>query len=768
MHWNARREQWIRPRADEGSTDATTARDLFGARSGHRHDCSPDASRLQLLPGVNLTQVLSSLALYGRANPGEMTFSDFEKAYRHLFGTTVGVAAQFMQLRDEEISALRNEQSRAAPRADHHTSESEFGVVLVDDFHSWIRGQATAVGAERTVRAERPTRSRSRSSTQGTPPRVLDLDIQHRTVRAERPARSRSRSPASRETQKDLLGGIQCGPTPWHSRPQEYTPSVEPSRSFAGHSTTLKTAGRKISEHHVRSFETAQEKAVEALRKGVTQLQGRYALRYSAPARGEHAALEANGSHCQLTICNEATSHQLEHLQGVRSKLLWLASVATAPSNDWSPQHFFREIEETGRGVFEKLRFVHAVQSAFSEAAAEHLFSRDAAAHRPIRGEARVDSGLTPATPARIGDVELVELFTALDAHGTGVVPVEALESFVFGGGDRHPLRQRQEEPKWHYPFSHGRLDTTPRTLQLDLSMSAGPPALLISWRSQDVDPAETVTGAHARAKKPTTGLPGACCAAPEHRHSRRALSTAVRGTGAEGGAEHSVRVVLSDIRAVIFGAATGLTRALDARTFDHWNSFSVCTQDVRWDFASAAARDARSCFLAIQAVLVSRASPSMERLWGRILWHSARARFRTLAAELKLPLHRTMSAIVAHPKQPSRRKPIDRMRHQTLADLHLKQRSQAAEDQSFESDWVDGSRFSTSSLPTGVCVDVEGYGCGEVISTSADALDEPVHTIKFKHDSTGNKTLKLQHRAVRQDHPGSGLHFLVEVARLR
>ena len=749
-----------------------------------------------------------------------MTFSDFEKAYRQLFGTTLGVAAQFMQLRDEETSVLRNEQSRAAPRVDHHKSEYEFGVVLVDDFHSWIRGQATAVGVERTVRVQRPSRSRSRSPMQETPSRLLD--IQHRTVHAERSPRSRSRSPTFREPQKDLVGSIPYGSTPWHNRLQEY-PSVAISRDFAGHSTALKAAKdrRKFSEHHESACEKYQAKAVEALRKGISRLQGHYALRYSVPVR-EHGILEANEKHCQLIICNEATSHHFEHLQGVRSKLLWLASVAMAALNDWSPHHFFRQIEETGRGVFEKLRFVHAVQSAFSEAAAEVTVLRDEAAHGRIQGfavasdqhntplqqlkahfgrswlsmsveekrfalercelvdvtssrlgsaQSDFDSGLTPAAPARIGDIELVELFTALDAHGTGVVPVETIESFVFGGGDRHPLRQRQEKPEWHYPVSHGRLDTTPRTLQLDLSTGAGSPALVITWRSQEIDSAQTVTGERARAKKPKTGLPGACCATPDHRHSRRAVKASARGTGAEGVVEHSVRIILSDIRTVIFGATTDLTRALDACTFDHWNSFSVCTEDLRWDFASAAAQDARNCFLAIQAVLVSRASPLMERLWGRILWHSARARLCTLAAELKLPLHRTLSAIVAHPKQPSRWKPLDRIRHQTLADLHLKQRParvQEAEYQSFRSGWVDGSRFITSSLPTGVCVNVEGYGCGDIISTSADALDEPVHTIKFKHDSTGNKTLKLQHGAVRQGHPDSGLHFLVEVANLR
>ncbi len=373
---------------------------------------------------------------------------------------------------------------------------------------------------------------------------------------------------------------------------------------------------------------------------------------------------------------------------------------------------------------------------------------------------------------ARISTTELVDLFTALDTHGTGLVPVEAIEAFVFGdvGGYQQWQRQQQQEPEWQYPLSHGWLDTTPRTLRLDLSMIGGPPALIITWRSQEVG-----TDLRFYTKKPRDNVVGTCCAAPEQRSSsRRMPSASARGSAPRGVVEQFVRISLSEVRSVIFGAATDLTLAPRAHTFDHWNSFSLCTSDIRWDFTCAAAQDARRCFLALQSVLVSTASAPMERLWGRILWHSARARFRTLAAVLQLPHSSTMATVVAHPKQPSRRKPIDRTRHQTLADLHLKQRQQRqnrlqkADGQVLESDWVDGSRFRCSRLPPGVRVDVEGYGCGEVVSTSTDALDEPVHTIQFEHaNTTEHKTLKLQHRAGGGGLVHSGLPFLVEVAKL-
>jgi hypothetical protein len=612
-----------------------------------------------------------------------------------------------------------------------------------------------------------------------------------------------------------------------HNSRKEYIPSVaEYTRSSTDHSTQLYKAneGRRISEHHARAFDKAQKRAVKALKKGVTRLQGRSAMRY-IHVQGD-AVFETDQTQCELTIWNEAKSHRAERLQVVRSKLLRLANVVTAAFDDWSPRRFFRELEETD--AFEKFQFVHAIQSASSTADAQEKFVRDKAsssskvftaaarqhstplqqakAHFGYRrwssmspeekrcvlvecdpsygisgklaaGQSDFEPSSKQSAFTRISTTELVELFRALDTHGTGLVPIEAIEAFVFGDVSISQPWQRQQEPEWQYPLSHEWLDTSPRTLRLDLSLVSGPPALIITWGSQDLNLAhKNGTGNHARAKTPRPSVVGACCATPEQHPSRRIPSTSAPESAPGSAVEQSVRISLSEVRSVIFGAATNLILAPGAYAFDHWNSFSVCTSDMRWDFACAAAQDARRCFLALQSVLVPVASTSMERLWGRILWHSARARLRTLATVLQLSHNRTMVAILAHPKQPTRRKPIDRMRHQTLAGVRLKQREQRqtrlqkADGQVLESDWIDGSRLRSSRLPPGLCVDVEGYGRGEVVSTSTDGLDEPVHTIQFEHaNTTEHKTLKLQHvRAGDGGRTHSSLPFLVEVAKLR
>lgn len=605
-----------------------------------------------------------------------------------------------------------------------------------------------------------------------------------------------------------------------------------------------------VNAHHQKRFETVRKKALAALKKGAIRVQARQAVRYGPWSAAALARARPDGG-AEFMISREGQSHISSSLQNVRSKLLRLANAP--PFDDWQPQSFFEQLLEAGRVGFEKMEFVRAVQAAFDESATleqdpSHSMRRqwqrssDSGAGTRSHSEfdreqcrlALITRHSQPLEP--IAANELIELFVALDVDCIGVVGIEELGAFVFGGavGSDQLHRYHGHQLVWQYPLPYGRWETAPRMLQLDLSLTgAAPQALVISWQTQldNFANAEDSRAARTRPRQTATGGGGlaACCAAPEQ-HSPESLA-ATSSIGGNAGArtgravEVSVRVNLSEIRRVVFGAArpgmdpepaAGAASASAQRVaaevstgiqggHEHWKCFSIHTDETRWDFSCKSGHDARACFLALQSAIAGSSSSggssnslasishlhaqsqvgAIDRLWGRLLWHTARTRLHTLAAVMRVPHTRALAQVLEHPRQPRLRQPIERMKHKTLAEMHSKkattqekrqQQQRLVQSRGDDSDWVDGAWMHSSKMLVGQRLDVEGYGRGTVISTSVDSHGDTVHTLRFEHDSNVSTatqqlvTLKLDSEMFRhreRGNDGSGLPFMVEVAKL-
>ena len=785
MHWGAYANAWRR-----ASRPTSTPR----ARSQRRSLSPSGGSRLQIVPHVQITDVLKSLRLH---NQGEMTFSDFEKAHVAILGSEsmYGVAEHFMELRDEDRSEMRaNDVSWE--RVLRRGTDREFGVVLVDEFHSWVRGQAKNTAAEPGSLSPRQSTSQawsprsakqewSRSPNRASSPRadfagaVVSPNVSRRTLQLMQDEHD-TRSPhmSHRVVVRRQVGSMS---------PEYDEGSIGDTTVASDEVVTRVRPPVAVTEKHQRSFDKARKKAVARLSSSSVRVQVRQAVRYGQREVRSDSGGAQGCAGVQCIISNEGSSHYPTGLQRVRSKLLWVANAASPVR----PRDFFVRIDGAQRGYFEPAGFVRAAQ------AAEVRVLDDFVQHSP-RQRPRMGSYFNAKEPYRTPmDVsELRALFTALDSDGSGMVSTEQLTRFVFGvqktagrgrgfPGDRPPI--------WHYPLPHGRWETALHTLQLDMSGAA--PALAIRWRPETSDPA------HSGKKVPAGGGLAACCAAPtKHDPPSLAAVSAHGGDGASPAAvEVSVHVKLSEIRAVVFGATqpghdpTATSSAdLAAGGEDHWRCFSVFMDESRWDFFCTHDLDARACFLALQSELApgrgrggrqaATAAVSSwedtERLWGRLLWHSARARLHALSAEMRRPHGSTLAQIVKHPPQPPIWQPIEKIKHKTLADSHLRQRSKKRRvgneaGHADQVEWVDGAAFCGSTMLVGKRVDVEGHGRGVVVSFSVDAYKEVLHTLRFETAGGGLTdemvTLKLEahdpegdSRSTRND----GIPFSVEVWR--